>query len=77
MPRTQPEVLRLGWNNNEARVTEECVSVEVVYSCYEPRCCCGECWDSMGHEGETEFDMSRSEVIAIAKAMKIKPEELK
>ena len=72
------EKITVGWNSSEATVTDDYCSIDVKYSYQEDNCCCGECWpSSWGSEGETTFDMDRSDVIRIAKTMGIKPEELK
>lgn len=71
------EKITVGWNSNEAVVSDDYCSIDVKYSYQEDNCCCGECWpSSYGSEGEATFEMDRSDVVLIAKTMGIKPEEL-
>lgn len=69
--------ITVGWNNNEAVVSDDYCSIDVKYSYQGDNCCCGECWNSMDSEGETTFEMYRNDIIMIAKIMGITAKELK
>lgn len=68
--------LSVAWNNCNASVSKTMVEIDVKYTA-SSNCCCGECYNSIGWEEEAYLELDRSDIIAIAKAMKITAKELK
>lgn len=71
------EKIAIGYNA-KAIVSYNCATISNIYAyCMDDHCCCGECFNSMAGEAEAELEISRSEVIELAKAMKITSTDLK
>ena len=68
--------LTVGWDSCNASVSKTMAEIDVKYTA-SSGCCCGECYNSCGWEEETTLELDKSDIIAIAKAMKITSKELK